>query len=92
MGGMALLKSSGQTSDTRASYRTGVVHVRRAPRQEWSMGGGHQDRSGPWQESTKTVVQKADGHIVHFTAFTAGFTITCWTVSSDTDSKEETVC
>ena len=66
------------------------------------MGGVHQDRSGPWEECTKTgvvhgrehqeVVQKADGQRVHFTAFTAGFTITCWTVSSDTDSKEETVC
>ena len=74
------------------STKTGVVHGRRAPRQEWSMGGGHQDRSGPWGESTKTVVQKADGQRVHFTAFTAGVTITSWTVSSDTDSKEETVC
>ena len=46
-----------------------------------------QDRSGPWEESTKTVVQKADGQRVQFTAFTAGFTITCWTVSSDTDSN-----
>ena len=54
------------------------------------MGGEPQDRSGPWEESTKTVVQKADGHRVHFTAFTAGFTITFWTVGSDTGSKEET--
>ena len=52
----ALLKSYGQTPDTRASCRTGVVHGRRAPRQEWSMGGEHQDRSGPWEESTKTGV------------------------------------
>ena len=63
------------------STKTGVVHGRSAPRQEWSMAGEHQE-----------VVQKADGQRVHFTAFTAGFTITCWTVSSDTDSKEETVC
>ena len=75
-GTMSLLKSWGQTPDTIASCRTGVVHGRSAPRQEWSMGGGHQDRSGPWEGSTKTVVQKADGHIVHFTAFAAGFTIT----------------
>ena len=56
MGGMALLKSCGQTPDTRASCRTGVVHGGRAPRQEWSMGGVHQDRSGPWEEGTKTGV------------------------------------
>ena len=74
------------------STKTGVVHGRRAPRQEWSMGGEHQDRSGPWKKSTKTVVQKADGQRVQFTAITAVFTITCWIVSSDTDSKEETVC
>ena len=42
--------------DTRASYRTGVVHGGRAPRQEWSMEGEHQDRSGPWEECTKTGV------------------------------------
>ena len=63
------------------STKTGVVHGRSAPRQEWSMGGEHQE-----------VVQKADGHIVHFTAFAAGFTITCWTVGSVTGSKEETDC
>ena len=55
-GTMSLLKSCGQTPDTRASCRTAVVHGRRAPRQEWSMGGEHQDRSGPWEESTKTGV------------------------------------
>ena len=119
---MSLLKSCGQTPDTRTSCRTGVVHGRRAPRQEWSMGGEHQDRSGPWEESTKTgvvhgrraprqewsmggehqdrsgpweestktVVQKADGHRVQFTAFTAGFAITFWTVGSGMGSNEET--
>ena len=54
------------------------------------MGGEHQDRSGPWEESTKTVVQKADGQRVQFMAFTADFTITFLTVGSDTGSKEET--
>ena len=38
------------------STKTGVVHGRRAPRQEWSNGGEHQDRSGPMEESTKTGV------------------------------------
>ena len=56
------------------------------------MGGEHQDRSGPWEENIKTVVQKADGQGVQFTAFTAGFIITFWTVGSDTGSKEETNC
>ena len=55
-GGGALFISCGQTPDTRDSCRTGVVHGRRAPRQEWSIRGEHQDRSGPWEESIKTGV------------------------------------
>ena len=55
-GAMSLLKSCGQTPDTRASSRTGVVHGRRAPRQEWSMEESTKTGvvHGPWEESTKT--------------------------------------
>ena len=63
------------------STKTGVVHGRRAPRQEWSMGGEHQD--------SRTEGRRPEGPVHGFY---------CWfhnhilDRSSNMGSKEETVC